>query len=100
MRECTISKPDCPHYQDSHSCYWCILKYSDDCPKKKEEQADSEQKETIGMKISKDTCDKEFAEKKLELSESKCKPYQCKYQYHCQKLYCELSGFTRNRYDG
>ena len=33
------------------------------------------------MKISKDECDKDFAEKKLELSEEKCG--QCEYCYLC-----------------
>ena len=33
------------------------------------------------MKISKDECDKEFAEKKLVLSDEKCK--QCEYLYFC-----------------
>lgn len=33
------------------------------------------------MKISKDECDKDFAEKKLELSEEKCG--QCEYLYLC-----------------
>lgn len=33
------------------------------------------------MKISKDECDKDFAEKKLELSDEKCG--QCEYLYLC-----------------
>lgn len=33
------------------------------------------------MKISKDKCDKEFAEKKLTLSDGKCK--RCEYLYLC-----------------
>lgn len=47
------------------------------CP----ERLEWEDRGKPSMKISKDTCDKEFAEKKLELSESKCK--ECEYFYLC-----------------
>ena len=26
----------CPHYVDSHSCYWCVIKNSKNCPKQEQ----------------------------------------------------------------
>jgi len=26
----------CPHYVDSHSCYWCVFKNSKNCPKQEQ----------------------------------------------------------------
>ena len=37
------------------------------------------------MKISKDKCDKDFAEKRLVLSNEKCK--QCEYLYLCPFMF-------------
>ncbi len=41
------------------------------------------------MRISKDECDKEFSERKLILSEEKCK--HCKYFYLCPYMYKAIS---------
>ena len=41
------------------------------------------------MKISKDECDKDFAERKLEMSDEKCG--QCEYLYVCPFMSQEMN---------
>ena len=28
----------CPHYVDSHSCYWCVFKNTENCPKQEQSE--------------------------------------------------------------
>lgn len=29
----SIDEKQCPHYVDSHSCYWCVFNRTENCPK-------------------------------------------------------------------
>lgn len=49
------------------------------------------------MKISKNKCDKEFAEKKLTLSDEKCK--QCEYLYLCPYVYHHMDEVANGDYN-
>jgi hypothetical protein len=33
-----MSEKQCPHYVDSHSCYWCIFKNTENCPKQEQSE--------------------------------------------------------------
>jgi hypothetical protein len=33
MEDQSMSEKQCHHYVDSHSCYWCVFKNTENCPK-------------------------------------------------------------------
>ena len=33
-----MTEKQCPHYVDSHSCYWCVFKNTENCPKQEQSE--------------------------------------------------------------